>query len=105
MRSLLGVLKALAGSDVVKLEVIKEGGIELVLEAVQKHLRIGPLCEVGCATIAALVLRFPAHTVRVMASGGPDIIAKILHLHAKISSVQASKIYARCRNSSNVVSL
>ena len=65
VRSLLGVLKALAGSDVVKVEV----------------------------------------SVRVMASGGPDIIVKILHLHAKISSVQASKIDARCRNSSNVVSL
>jgi len=88
--SLLGLLKTLAGSDPVKVEIIKEGGVEIIVEVLSKYIRNATVCDVGCATVAALVLRFPAHSATVMESGAPDLIIKSMQLHPKLPSVQVS---------------
>lgn len=92
--SILGLLKTLAGSDPVKGEIVKQGGLETIVEIMNKYIRNAGLCDVGCATIAALVLRFPAHSKTALESGAPDCIVKLMQVHAKNASVQTSACMA-----------
>lgn len=94
MHSLLVVIKALAGSDRVKEEVVHAAGIDIVIDAIRRHQRAAAVCEAGCAAMAALVLRFPAHCDAVVAAGGPEVIATTLELHATSAAVQ---VHCRCR--------
>ena len=93
VRSLLVVVKALAGSDRVKVEVVRAGGTETVIDAMRRHQRTAAVCEAGCAAIAALVLRFPAHCDAVIAAGGSEVICATLELHANSAAVQ---VHIRC---------
>ena len=88
VRSLLTVLKSLAGSDRVKVEVVKAGGIELVLDAMRTHQRSAGVCEMACAAMASLMLRFPAHCDSVIESGGHEVICTTLGLHTSSVPVQ-----------------
>lgn len=85
-------MKTLAGSDPVKGEILKQGGLETIVEIMNKYIRNAGLCDVGCATIAALVLRFPAHSKIALESEAPDCILKLMQVHAKNVSVQVSMI-------------
>lgn len=82
------MVKALAGSDRVKVEVVHAGGVETVIDAVRRHQRNAAVCEAGCAAIAALVLRFPAHCDAVIEAGGPEVICTTLELHGNSAAVQ-----------------
>jgi len=82
------VVKALAGSDRVKVEVIQAGGVENVIDAIRRHQRSAAVCEAGCAAIAALVLRFPTHCDAVITAGGHEVICTTLELHDSAAAVQ-----------------
>lgn len=85
-------MKTLAGSDPVKGEIVKQGGLETIVEIMNKYIRNAGLCDVGCATIAALVLRFPDHSKIALESGAPECILKSMQVHQKTASVQVSMI-------------
>jgi len=82
------VMKALAGSDRVKVEVMRAGGVETVIDAIRQHQRSATVCEAGCAALAALVLRFPAHCDVVIDAGGPEVICTTMELHESSAAVQ-----------------
>jgi len=86
------VVKALAGSDRVKVEVVRAGGVEMVVDAMRRHQRNAAICEAGCAAIAALVLRFPAHCDAVIDAGGPEVICTTLELHQSSAAVQVLEL-------------
>lgn len=90
------MVKALAGSDRVKVEVVRAGGAEIVVDAVRRHQRSAAVCEAGCAAIAALVLRFPAHCDAVIDAGGPEVICTTLELHKSSAAVQVRNMYIIC---------
>lgn len=87
------MVKALAGSDRVKVEVVRAGGVETVVDSMRRHQRNAAVCEAGCAAIAALVLRFPIHCDAVIDAGGPEVICTTLELHASSASVQVLEVY------------
>jgi len=82
------VVKALAGSDRVKVEVVQCGGVETIFDAIRRHQRNAGVCEAGCAAVAALVLRFPAHCDAVVDCGGPEVICTTLEVHQNSAAVQ-----------------
>jgi len=86
------VVKALAGSDRVKVEVVHAGGVEMVFDAMRQHQRNAAVCEAGCAAIAALVLRFPDHCDAVIGAGGPEVICTTLELHQSSAAVQVLEL-------------
>lgn len=86
------MVKALAGSDRVKVEVVRAGGVETVIDAMRRHQRNAAVCEAGCASVAALVLRFPAHCDAVVDAGGPEVICTALELHANSAAVQVLQL-------------
>jgi len=89
------VVKVLAGSDRVKVEVVRAGGVESVVDGVRRHQRNAGVCEAGCAALAALVLRFPAHCDAVVDAGGPELICTTLELHASSAPVQVLQLEHR----------
>jgi len=86
------VVKALAGSDHVKAEVARAGGVEMVIDAMRRHQRNAGVCEAGCAAVAALVLRFPAHCDLVVDAGGVEVICSSLEVHAASPAVQVTEL-------------
>jgi len=86
------VVKALAGSDKVKVEVVRAGGVEIVIDAMRQHQRNAGVCEAGSAALAALVLRFPTHCDAVVDAGGPELLCTTLELHAGSAAVQVLEV-------------
>ena len=70
----LKVLKALAGNDKVKVEIVRAGGITWILTAITKHQKQPIVCEIGCACIAALALRNPEHCQLTMQNNGAEVL-------------------------------
>jgi len=83
--------------------VVHAGGAETIIDAVQRHQRTAAVCEAGCAAIAALVLRFPAHCDAVIAAGGPELICTTLELHANSAAVQVRNRCVTCGTSAEKV--
>lgn len=90
VKQLLGVIKAVAGNDNVKVAIAKENGFELILGAMSKHMSQEKVCELGCAAIAAIILRQPKHCQRVMDANGAAVIIQAMNVHKKSDGVQVS---------------
>ena len=72
--------------------MVRVGGVETVIDAMRRHQRNAAVCEAGCAAIAALVLRFPAHCDAVIDAGGPEVICTTLELHGSSAAVQVVEL-------------
>lgn len=90
VRQALVVLRALAGSDEVKVAVVQEFGVELAVAALTKHGSIPSVAEGGCAVLAALTLRNPDHCHRVMECRGYEAIIQVMKIHPKDAGVQVN---------------
>lgn len=90
VKQLLGVIKAVAGNDNVKVAIAKENGFELILGAMSKHMSQEKVCELGCAAIATIILRQPKHCQRVMDANGAAVIIQAMNVHKNSDGVQVS---------------
>ena len=88
VRRALVVLRALAGSDKVKVAVFRQGGIELAVGSMVKHASNASIAEGACAVLAALTLRNPAHCQKVMECQGHEAIVQAMKIHPKEAAVQ-----------------
>lgn len=88
VRSILLLLKSLAGNDEVKDEIVKVGAAELVVEAMMQHLTQPSIAEAGCAALASLALRCPSHCPDIMMAGGGAAIVHAMEQHPGEANVQ-----------------
>lgn len=88
VRQALVVLRALSGSDKVKVAVVKQGGIELVVGAMVKHASNSSIAEGACGVLAALTLRNPSHCDKAMECAGHEAIVQIMKIHQTDAEVQ-----------------
>ncbi|XP_033749978.1 armadillo repeat-containing protein 6-like [Pecten maximus] len=88
VRQALGLIKALAGNDEVKIEAVKISAFEIILVAMIKHQANSGVAELSCATIATLVLRNPAHCITVINLAGHQSIIQAMKIHPKEGGVQ-----------------
>lgn len=88
VKQALGLIKALAGNDEVKVEAVKSNALEIILVAMIKHQANSGVAELCCATIATLILRNPAHCTAVMNLSGHQSIVQAMKIHPKEAAVQ-----------------
>ena len=87
------ILKTVAGNDDVKVAIVQAEGAELMLAAMDAHLKQVKVAEYGNAAIATIVLRNEDNCRRVMAANGADIIVKVMQLHPSDEKVQVESIF------------
>lgn len=104
VRNILVLMKAVAGNDEVKAEVVKSGGVFLVVEAMNRHLQHPSTQEAGCATLAALALRCPSHCPIIVEAGGAVSLVRAMERHPNSIAVQTQacmavrNLVSRCRD-------
>ncbi|TYZ66181.1 hypothetical protein PybrP1_008931 [[Pythium] brassicae (nom. inval.)] len=76
------VLRNVAAADALKAQLLASGAVERVLAAMQQHAGDAALQQHACATLAAIALRAPDHSVRVVALGGARQIARAMRTHS-----------------------
>ena len=84
----LKVMKAIAGNDHVKDEIVRLGGVSLVLGAMTTHPKQPILSEIACACIAVLSLRKPDHCRAFMENNAAEVLVKALTLHPSHAGVR-----------------
>lgn len=82
LRSILILLKTIAGSDPVKKDFMSKGGGLILLEVVNENIKSVSTCENACLSIGALVLRHPDHAQMFMDSDGAVILTRVLQIHS-----------------------
>ena len=92
MKQALGLVKALAGNDDVKVAAVSKGGIELILAAMTKHQANAAVADLGCGTITRVVLRNPANCAKVIECQGHQVILQAMKIHVKEELVQVYAI-------------
>ncbi|OWF53978.1 armadillo repeat-containing protein 6-like [Mizuhopecten yessoensis] len=88
VRQALGLIKALAGNDEVKVEAVKSNAMEIILVAMIKHQANSAVAELCCASIASLILRNPNHCTTVMNLCGHQSIIQAMKIHPKVAGLQ-----------------
>ena len=84
----LKVLKAIAGNDQVKDEIVRLGGVSLILATMTTHPKQPILNEIACACIAVLTLRKPDHGRAFMQNNAAEVVVKVLALHPNHAGAQ-----------------
>lgn len=75
------VLRNVAAADELKEVILKSGGVERVLAGMQLHRSDPSLQQHACATLAAVALRAPQNSVRIVELGGAREIALAMRTH------------------------
>eukprot|EP00041_Stephanoeca_diplocostata_P034535 m.1182727 g.1182727 ORF g.1182727 m.1182727 type:complete len:519 (+) comp24539_c0_seq2:240-1796(+) len=82
------LLRAVAGNDDVKRIIGERGGIQQIVDTMQKHLRSAKVGEQGAAALAALALKTPANAAMIVAVGGPHVLVKLMYMHPAAVKLQ-----------------
>ncbi|KAF1333187.1 hypothetical protein FI667_g3008, partial [Globisporangium splendens] len=102
MTRCITVFRNVAAADELKAYIIKSGGIERVLTGMRLHLGDPSLQQHACATLAAVALRAPENSLRIVDLGGARQIAFAMRSHRENTALlrQASlairNMVARC---------
>lgn len=90
----LTLMKTIAGNDKVKGEIVKAGGVQLILLAMNKHQADAQLCVAACTCLAVLALRVPPNCEAIMEAGGANSIVTAMRIHKDVVAVQKSACQA-----------
>jgi len=104
VRHLLGLTRNLCADDLRKDRLVSDGTLELLVASLSDSERSADavLVEHGLACLAAMSLRSPSNSVRIMATGAAEVLVRCLRRHADKSAVQRQgcltvrNISARC---------
>lgn len=77
------VYRNVAAADELKEFILRSGGVERVLVSMRVHEADASLQQHACATIAAISLRSPENSVKIVDLGAPRHIAHAMTLHRK----------------------
>lgn len=88
VKQALGLLKALAGNDDIKVTAVKSGGLQLILAAMTQHQGNAQVAAAGCLALATIILRQPALCSVVIENNGHHIILQAMKIHPNDENVQ-----------------
>ncbi|XP_012730147.2 armadillo repeat-containing protein 6 [Fundulus heteroclitus] len=88
VRQVLSAIRALAGNDDVKDAVVKAGGVDLIVVAMNRHTSNPAVCEQGCACLSVLALRKPNNCKVIMENGGAMAAVQAMKTHPDAVNVQ-----------------
>ncbi|XP_065334736.1 armadillo repeat-containing protein 6 homolog [Cloeon dipterum] len=87
-RQAIKLLKALAGSDAVKVKIVQAEAIPLLISAISRHQSSQQLFLIGILAIAAISLRSPANSQMLCDCGVAELITQGMKEHLKNSDIQ-----------------
>lgn len=82
VKQAVGLLKALAGNDDLKLAVVAAGGVQLILAAMTQHQGNAQIASLGCLAISAIMLRTPENCSVVVENNGHHVILQAMKVHS-----------------------
>nr|XP_057923235.1 armadillo repeat-containing protein 6 [Doryrhamphus excisus] len=88
VRQVLSAIRAIAGNDDVKDAVVKAGGVQLIVIAMNRHQSNSSVCEQGCACLSVLALRKPNNCKVIMEEGGALAAVQAMKAHTDAVNVQ-----------------
>lgn len=90
VRHLLGLMRNLCADDIRKDRLVSDGTLELLVATLGDQERASDvtLAEHGLACLAAMSLRSPSNSVRILSTGAAEIMVKNMRKHADRSAVQ-----------------
>ncbi|XP_051943188.1 armadillo repeat-containing protein 6 isoform X1 [Hippocampus zosterae] len=88
VRQVLSAIRAVAGNDDVKDAVVKAGGVQLIVIAMNRHVATSAVCEQGCACLSVLALRKPNNCKVIMEEGGALAAVQAMRSHPSVVQVQ-----------------
>ncbi|KAM9790229.1 armadillo repeat-containing protein 6 [Syngnathus typhle] len=88
VRQVLSAIRAVAGNDDVKDAVVKAGGVQLIVIAMNRHMTISAVCEQGCACLSVLGLRKANNCKVIMEEGGALAAVQAMKSHSGVVPVQ-----------------
>ncbi|XP_026467253.1 armadillo repeat-containing protein 6 homolog [Ctenocephalides felis] len=88
------LLKALAGNDDVKLQIIKNGGDNIIASSLEAHKKNEGTVVSGLACVSALTLRAPSNSKAFYDNAIPQIIATCMEMHRNSLYVQKMASWA-----------
>ncbi|XP_014665235.1 PREDICTED: armadillo repeat-containing protein 6-like [Priapulus caudatus] len=88
VKQAVNLIKAASGNDNVKDEVVKTGGVSLLLQVPNSHGGSTQLCECVCAALATLALRNPDHADLIVRAGGAEVVVQCMKNHPAHNGVQ-----------------
>ncbi|PIK39067.1 putative armadillo repeat-containing protein 6-like [Apostichopus japonicus] len=94
MKQIISMTKAIAGNDNVKVAIVSVGGVPLILQALQTHIRVAQVGEAGCSALAAISLRNPKNANAIMSCGAAEIIVQVMSVHPQKPGVQKAACMA-----------
>eukprot|EP00094_Tigriopus_californicus_P011390 TCALIF_10995-PA protein Name:"Similar to Armc6 Armadillo repeat-containing protein 6 (Mus musculus)" AED:0.06 eAED:0.06 QI:0/0.8/0.66/0.83/0.6/0.66/6/268/445 len=96
----LKLIKALAGNDNVKRDILKLDGIRVIVNSMSKYTSVKLVAMFGSSALTAVSLRSPENATAIMACGGGQLLTQILKIH-----MNTPKILISCCNAiRNIVS-
>ncbi|KAM9789350.1 armadillo repeat-containing protein 6 [Neosynchiropus ocellatus] len=88
VRQVLSAIRAVAGNDDVKDTVVNAGGVQLIVIAMNRHIRDALVCEQGSGCLSVLALRKPKNCAVIMAEGGALAAVQAMKTHPNSANVQ-----------------
>lgn len=88
VRQVLSAIRAVAGNDDVKDNVVSAGGVQLIVIAMNRHMSNSAVCEQGCACLSVLALRKPNNCKAIMENGGALAAVQAMKTHTDAVNVQ-----------------
>ncbi|XP_046434464.1 armadillo repeat-containing protein 6 homolog [Neodiprion fabricii] len=86
-RQALKLLKALAGNDDIKAQIVTSGGVPLIVSAINRLKNFETIAAAGMGCISALTLRNPSNAGVFYDCGAPLVIVDTIKAHPNNSNV------------------
>ncbi|XP_067932090.1 armadillo repeat-containing protein 6-like [Watersipora subatra] len=86
--NIIGVFKAIAGNDNVKVAITKSDAPAIIVSAIDHHQTSEALCANSCACLATISLRNPENVKRIMECHGHTAVIQCMKLHPNSTQVQ-----------------
>lgn len=94
VRESLKLLKALAGNDKVKNNIIKAGAAPIIESAFNRHKADETIAKSALACISVLALRFQEHSMALFETGIAETIIETMKIHVNNKMVQRNGAWA-----------
>jgi len=82
------LLRAVAGNDAVKQIIGARGGIALIIETMNTHMKVEKIAEQGAAALAAITLKTSSNATAIADAEGQHILVKLMYMYPDAQKLQ-----------------
>lgn len=111
IKEALKLLKALAGNDKLKVDIVQRGGAQLITSILSLHKSNESIAKLALGCISTISLRVQQNGLAFFDAGAAEIIVETMKIHPSSKAVIRNSAWSirnmvsRCRDKSNLFSL